>query len=117
MTSFVLETSDGEPLGFVLFANHAGDRPPEGPIDVVFMGFPRRNSLWSDPRGALVLDHKGREWKADVRHAGGVTTVRIPLASGWVLELRGGPGGGRWSAERSGERLQGKGDFLKAGKK
>lgn len=112
MTTFVIRTYDGEDLGFILFANHEGDWPPAGENHCVFQGFPQDQAAGDDPHRRLVLDHKGREWTADIHYTDTEMTVRIALDSGWRMTIISNAEGNQWTAERDGETIDGTGEFL-----
>lgn len=111
MTSFVIRTEDEEDLGFLLFAAHEGDWPPPGEIGCLFNGFPLDPALLADPRGRLIMDHKGREWPAQVSYSDTEMRVRLDLPDGH-FELRSDAAGNRWNARRGGEAMAGRGEFL-----
>lgn len=112
MATFVIRTEDEQDLGFLLFAGRDGEWPSSGSYDCVFTGFPHDTSLWKDPRGLFVMDHKGPEWDADVSYTETKITVRITLDSGWIFELHSNEAGNRWFAERDNETISGTGKFL-----
>lgn len=112
MTSFVIWTEEEEDLGFLGFAHHEGDWPPAGKNDCIFSGFPHNPSLLDDPRSRFVMEHKGREWVADVNYTDTEMTIRIDLDTGWVFALRSDADGNAWTAVRDGVTLAGTGMFL-----
>ena len=112
MATFVIKTVGNQDLGFLLIASGEGDWPSAGWYDCIFTGFPADTSLWDDPRGLFVMDHKGQEWKADVSHADTQMTVRIAFDSGWTFELHSNHAGNRWFAEGDGNIIFGTGEFL-----
>ncbi|NGN45329.1 hypothetical protein G6N74_30250 [Mesorhizobium sp. CGMCC 1.15528] len=112
VTSFVIWTEDEEDLGFLGFARHDGEWPPAGENECVFSGFPHDPSLLDDPRGRFVMEHKGREWIADVNYTDTEMTVRINLDTGWAFELWSNDKGNNWKAVREDVTLTGTGMFL-----
>lgn len=111
MTSFVIRTEDEDDLGFLLFAAHDGDWPPAGEIGCVFSGFPLDPALLDDPRGRLVMDHKGREWVAQVSYSDREMLIRLDLPDA-RFDLRSDADGNRWRAVRGGQTLVGTGTFI-----
>lgn len=112
MTTFVIRTEEEQDLGFLLFARRDSDWPSAGSYDCIFTGFPRDTSLWEDARGLFVMDHKGREWEAEVSYAETERAVRTALDSGWVFELHSNEAGNYWIAERDNTTVSGTGEFL-----
>ncbi|MCY1406456.1 hypothetical protein D9M71_217230 [compost metagenome] len=95
-----------------MFAAHDGEWPPAGKNDCIFSGFPYAPSLLDDPRARFVMEHKGREWIADVDYTDTEMTVHINLNTGWAFELRSTESGNSWMAARDGEAIRGTGLFL-----
>ncbi|HUG63438.1 MAG TPA: hypothetical protein VMP03_16445, partial [Methylomirabilota bacterium] len=112
VTNFVLRTEDEEDLGFLLFAKHDGEWPPAGENKCVFNGSPFALSLFDDPRSRFIMEHKGREWIADVHYTDMEMTVRINLSTGWTFELRSNEDGNIWTAVREDETICGVGLLL-----
>ncbi|CAH1672550.1 MULTISPECIES: hypothetical protein [unclassified Chelatococcus] len=108
MTAIQLLTDANEPLGFLLFANPAGGQLVAGEYGCILASFPVSVTLWDDPRGRFILDHKQREFRAVVTSDAGEITIRIDMDTGWSLELKGKGDGMRWVAQRGAERVAGK---------
>jgi len=110
--SFHIKTDDGRQLGFVLFAKRDADWASAGFYDCILMGIPHDASLFDDPRGCFILDHRHQEQVAEVNYEGTEMITRITTESGWILQLRGDQTAGHWLAERGEERFSGHGNFL-----
>lgn len=112
MTAFVVRTEVDEDVGFLLFARHAGEWPPAGPIDCQFTGAPADAALLDGAHARFLEACKGREWTAVVAYADEAMTVEIDLGGCRRFALRSDVDGNTWSGRGEDGPLRGTGTFL-----